>query len=188
MVKMNEGKEKDGSEDKKTEGSCKSQFIGNGCIEALNFRINEEEFTSRLYLAMSIWFKINGYKGFAKFWGEWAQEELVHASWAREYLLDLDVIPETRPIREVKSSYTDLQDVISETLKAEIEVTDQCNKLALRAHNKPDYMLATLAAKYVNEQREEINKITNILTKVKKFGDNKTALLELDEQIGEREF
>jgi len=180
-----DNKEKD---EKETEGeSCKDKFIGNGCIEALNYRINEEEFTSRLYHAMSIWLKLNGYNGFSKFWSEWAKEELTHASWAREYLLDVDVMPETRPIKEVENTYKSLQDVVEKTLEAEIKVTDQCNKLALRAHNKPDYMLATLAGKYLKEQRDEINKITNILTKVKEFGDNKAALLELDEQIGEGE-
>lgn len=168
------------------EGECKSQFIGNGCIEALNFRINEEEKASRLYLAMSTWLKNKGYIGFAKFWEEWAEEELEHAGWAKEYLLDLDVLPETRDVTGVEFKFESLKDVVEKTLEAEIEITKQCNKLAMRANSKPDYMLATLASKYMDEQKEEINKITNILTEVKEFGEDKVGLLALDKQIYKR--
>ena len=165
----------------------KSQFICNKGIELLNYRINEEEFTSRLYKSMAIWFKSKSYNGFAKFWKDWADEELVHASWACHYLLDLDIKPDVRPLKEVKNVYESVEDVIRTTLEAEIEVTNQCKELASFAKEKEDFMLLNLAMKYLKEQQEEINKITNILAKVNSFGKSEIVLLELDEQFLENE-
>jgi ferritin len=132
---------------------------------------------------MAVWLRFKGYNGFAKYWNEWAEEELIHASWASEYLLDLDVKPEIRPLKEVDNEFESVKDIVEKTLKAEIEITDQCNELGKRADEKPDYMLKNLASIYLDEQQEEINKVTNLLSLLEAFGDSKVALLELDKKM-----
>jgi len=47
--------------------------------EALNRQINEEAFSSYLYLSMSAWFESQNLKGFANWMKVQAQEEAVHA-------------------------------------------------------------------------------------------------------------
>ena len=159
----------------------KNVFICDKGIELLNYRINEEEFASRLYKSMSIWFKSRSYNGFAKFWSEWAKEELIHASWACEYLLDLDVKPTVLPIREVTNDFEDIKSIVALTLESEIDIKNQCKELAKFANEKGDFMLLNLAQGYLAEQQEEINKITNILAKLKSFGNSDIVIMELDE-------
>lgn len=161
------------------------RFITKDSIELLNKRILSEEHAGRLYRSMAIWFKYNGYNGFHKFWAKWADEENIHASWAREYLLDLDVLPEIRDIVGITCKFESIKDIVNQTLQAEIDITKECNELALHAVEVKDHMLINLAHKYTDEQQEEINKITNILTKVKLYGGDKLAIMELDEKIGE---
>ena len=53
---------------------------GNGIIPEkivtlLNYRINQEELSSRLYLAMSEWLEIAGFLGASKLWGSYSDEE-----------------------------------------------------------------------------------------------------------------
>jgi len=160
-------------------------LISEGCIQALNKRINEEEKASRLYHAMAVWFNANGYKGFAAFWKKWSQEELIHASWACSFLLDVNIKPELEEIPKVKTDYENIEDVLNVTFKAEMDITEQCNELAIMADEKKNYMLLDLAIKYIKEQQEEINKIGNLLAKVKAFGTSQVAMMELDEQLYE---
>ena len=183
---MVENKEENKEEIKKEDKQV-SQFIGNGCIEALNFRMNEEEHASRLYKSMAIWFRHKGYNGFAKYWHSWSLEELDHASWACEYLLDLSIKPEVRELKAVENNFDSVKDILEQTLEAEVEITKQCKKLAERANDKPDHMLFNLAQRYLSEQQEEINKITNILSKLEAFGEDGIVLMELDEQMYEDE-
>ena len=174
-----------GSENKIEEGN---KFISNEFIEALNFRINEEEYASRLYKSMAIWFRFKGYDGFAKYWMDWSSEELDHASWACYYLLDVDVKPEVRPLKEVDNDFDSVTDIVEKTLEEEKKITDQCNDLARMALEKKDLMLSNLAQQYLAEQQEEINKVTNLLSKLKAFGNSGAVLMEIDEQMKEGEF
>ncbi len=174
-----------GRKDNEEADKALSEFISNESIELLNFRINKEEYASRLYHSMAIWLKANGYEGFAKFWSLWSKEELTHANWAVKYLLDLNVAPETKVIDPVKNNFESLKEVIYLTLTAEKEITKECNDLAVHCAEEKDFMLMVLAQKYTNEQREEINKITNIISQAKIYGCSTAMIMELDEKLGE---
>ena len=63
--------------------------ISENLIKILNYRIVQEEFSSRLYKAMAIWLDFKGFNGAAKLWNTYSEEELKHANWAYEYLLDI---------------------------------------------------------------------------------------------------
>lgn len=160
------------------------KFIGPVCTELLNERILSEEHASRLYKSMAIWFKFKGYNGFHSFWCEWSEEELEHASWAREYLLDLNVLPETGVVIEVPNKFDNVKDIVEKTLEAEIAITKECNRLAKHAAEKGDHMLIGLAHRYMSEQQEEINKITNILSQLEVYGDDKLSIMALDKKLG----
>jgi hypothetical protein len=46
----------------------RNPMIDDSCISFLNYRVQQEEYSSRIYLAMSMWLNNNGYLNAAKTW------------------------------------------------------------------------------------------------------------------------
>jgi len=167
----------------KSEINTNANFLSSRIIELLNFRINQEEESSRLYKAMSIWLDDKGYFNAAKLWQKYSDEELKHAEWAREHILSFNIRPETRPINPVLNEFTGLDDIIYKTVEHEVVVTNQCKELAKVSQEEGDTLTYTLAHKYCAEQVEELNKVYNLQNLLEVYGSDKLALALLDHQL-----
>jgi len=154
------------------------------CIDILTFRIEQEEASSRLYHAMALWLNDKGYVGAAKAWQKDADDEMVHASWAKDFLLDLGICPKLRAIAEPPHEFTGLPDIIRKTYEHEIGVTQQCNDLANFAYLNGNHLLYQLAMKYLTEQQEELGKAQTYLDKLQTFGESEVALKLFDNELG----
>ena len=162
----------------------KNPFATDSVIKILNYRIEQEEASSRLYHAMSIWLNNNGFMGAAKAWQTDADGEMEHAQWAKEYLLDMGVQPEIPALPKPVQSFTGLCDIIKQSYKHEVLVTEQCNELAKQAFKNSDHLLYQLANKFLKEQQEELGKVQTLLDKLSAFGEDKVALRLLDNELG----
>lgn len=161
-------------------------FIKEKLIEFLNYRIEQEGYSSRLYRAMAIYLDYVGYAGAAKRWKQYSDEERVHEEWAIQFLLDLDIKPKLPALKEPPCEYKGgLPEIIKMSMDHEIEVTNQCNEMAKVAMKEGDFMLMEFAQKYLTEQREEIAKISYLVDVLETFGTSKEALRLLDIQLGE---
>lgn len=179
----------------KTEGNSKSSeipkpvskdhnpLISEECIDYLNYRIQQEEYSSRIYLSMSMWLDNNGYVNAAKIWKKYSTEEMSHADWARQFLLDLGVQPSTPQLNAPTQNYSGLPEVIYTSYDHEIEITTQIKTLASSAINKGDHMLYELTLKYLKEQVEEHGKMQNWVDQLKAFGEDKIAMRLLDHEM-----
>ena len=154
------------------------------CVDILTFRIQQEEASSRLYHAMSLWLNDKGYVGASKAWQKDADDELVHASWAKDFLLDMGVQPKLLAIEEPVQTFTGLPDIIRQTFAHEVKVTQQCNDLALYAWTNGNHLLHQLAIKYMTEQQEELGKAQTLMDKLKAFGESEIAMKLLDTELG----
>lgn len=152
--------------------------------DLINYRIQEEEKSSRLYFYMSKWLAFNGFSGASKLWDKYSSEELNHASWAYSYLEDLNILPCVDSIEKPDVEISSLQDVINKSLEHEILITKQCNDLAKAALAANDFMTLELAQKYLKEQVEEIAKTTYWVDRLSAFGDEPAALRLLDDEMG----
>jgi len=161
----------------------KSNMISKKTIDLLQFRIQEEEQSSRIYLSMSQWLENEGYINSAKLWKKYSDEENIHAGWARKYLLSFGVLPNTPMLKKVNGSYKGFPDIIRKSFKHEIEITKQIQELANYALKIKDNMLYALSEKYLNEQVEEHDKMQNLMDQLKSFGTNKTAMRLLDSSL-----
>lgn len=155
-------------------------------VDALNYRIVEEEKSARLYDAMSAWLCNNGYLGAGALWKDYAKEEWAHAEWSRGYLIGLGVQPKYQTIPEVKNTYTSLPAIIKESLAHEVEITQQCNDLSKTAMQKADFLLLELSSRYMKEQHEEVAKILDWEDQLKAFGTEGAALRLLDTEMGKK--
>lgn len=153
------------------------------CIDILNFRIEQEELSSRLYHSMSMWLNNAGYINAAAKWQKDADDEMEHASWAKDFLLDMGVNPKIPALNEPKRDFTGFPDIIKETYAHEVLVTKQCNDLANFAMKAGNHLLYQLAFKYMKEQQEEIGRSNELLSKLETFGEDKIALKLLDNEF-----
>ncbi len=160
-------------------------MIDESCIKNLQFRIQQEEESSRLYLSMSMWLNNEGYMGAAKLWKKYADEELTHADWAREYLLAMGVTPVVPALSAQPTTFSGLPQIIKDSYEHEITITKQIKVMATTALKDGDHMLYELCLRYLKEQVEEHDKTQTWVDKLSAFGEDKIALRMLDEEMGE---
>ena len=176
-------KKPDGTVTKEPVIKGKNILISDSAITALNYRVQQEELSSRIYKAMSMWLNNNGYIGAAKLWLKYSDEELTHSDWAREYLLAMGVQPTTPKLDAPTQNFTGLPEIIQLSYEHEIVVTKQCKQLAADSFKEGDHMLYQLALKYVKEQVEEHEKMQNWVDRLTAFGEDKLAMRFLDEEM-----
>lgn len=162
----------------------RNPFATQTVIDILNMRIEQEEYSSRIYHSMSMWLNDNGYMGAAKQWQKDADGEMEHANWAKEYLLDMGVQPKIPALKEPPQTFAGLPDIIKQSYAHEIDITNQCNSLANKALSTSDNLLYQLANKFLQEQQEELGKVQTLLDKLEAFGEDKIALRLLDNELG----
>lgn len=159
-------------------------MIINPTIEnLLNFRIEQEEMSARLYISMSKWLTYNGLFGAASLWEMYAKEELKHAQWACKFLEDLGNLPKVPALGAPVCDFKGLCEIVELSLAHEELITKQCNELAKASLEAGDFNTFQLAQKYNNEQVEEIAKMTYWSDRIEQFGESEIALRMLDEEM-----
>ena len=161
----------------------KNPFASESVIKILNYRIEQEEISSRLYESMSLWLNDNGFLGASKKWKKDSLDELDHAQWAKDYLLDMGIQPTLPLLPKPEQSFTGLPDIIRKSYDHEIMVTQQCNELAKEGMRTSDHLLYQLANKFLQEQQEEIGRLQTLKDKLAAFGEDKIALRLLDNEL-----
>lgn len=163
--------------------SGKNPLIDDSCISFLNYRVQQEDYSSRFYLAMSLWLNNNGYLNAAKLWKKYSDEERGHADIARDYLLNMGVQPATAVLDQPAEVYGGLPDIIRKSYDHEIDITNQCSDLATHAMKDGSHMLYELALHYLREQNEEHGKMQDLVDQLTAFGEDKIAMRLLDHEI-----
>jgi len=166
--------------------STKNPMISQTIIDLLNYRVEQEEYSARIYLAMSMWLDNVGYMGAAKLWRKYSNEEMGHADIARSYLLDLGVQPNTPALKSPQQTFKGLPEIIQLSYDHEIEVTRQIKDFASKAFKEGDFMVFTLTQKYLEEQVEEHGKTQLWLDRLNLFGSDQINLREMDEEMGDK--
>jgi ferritin len=155
-------------------------LISEHCVDYLNYRIQQEEYSSRIYMSMSMWLNNKGYVGGAALWRKYSDEEMVHAEWSRTYLLSFGIQPVTPRLDQPQQDYSGLPEIIELSYEHEIEVSFQIKKMADESFKMGDHMLYELALRFSKEQVEEHDKMQNWMDQLDAFGTDKLALRLLD--------
>jgi ferritin len=161
----------------------KNPFATKGVIKILNFRIQAEESSSRLYQGMSLWLNDNGFMGAAATWLKDSEDEMAHALWAKTYLLDMGIQPTLPALKMPPQTFGGLPEIIRKSYEHEVLVTEQVNSLAIEGQKTGDHLLYQLAIKYMEEQQEELGRLQTLLDKLDAFGEDKIAMRLLDNEL-----
>lgn len=139
------------------------QLLSKEAINDLNFRINSEEFSSRLYHDMSLWFDDKGYINLAKLYAKYSDEEMSHAKFAKDFLLSYNLKPTLKPLQSPEAEYKDCSEVLEATKNHEILITNECQDLSRNALRRGEMTLFVLGQKYCSEQIEELKKSFDLI-------------------------
>lgn len=150
----------------------------------LNYRIEQEEYSSRIYLAMSMWLNDKGYTGAAGLWKKYSNEELAHAEKAKDMLLAFGIQPDTPALAKPPQTFTGLPEIIRKSYDHEMDITNQCQELAKAGMLEGNMMVMELGLWYSKEQVEELDKMQTFLDKLEAFGEDKVAMRFLDNEMG----
>lgn len=152
-------------------------------INLLNYRIQQEELSSRIYEQMALWLDNKGFKNFGALYYKYASEEMNHAKWAKDYLLSYGIEPELKALTAPDLDYSTFKQIAELTLQHEQEITKQCNELAKVSNELSCYTCFDLALKYCKEQVEELDKAQTLIDQLNTFGDSKESLLILEHNL-----
>jgi ferritin len=156
--------------------------------KAFSEQINKEYFSAFLYLVMSNWLNEHGLKGAAKWTYVQYQEELAHAQNLFHYLQYRDVAATFKTIADPSNNWDNELAVFKHVLAHEKLVTEMIGNLATLAMKVNDHAAYIFLQWYVSEQVEEEGNATDIIQKLTIAGDNGSALLNIDTQLGARVF
>lgn len=154
--------------------------------DALNKQINEELFSSYLYLSMAAYFESTNLKGMARWMRFQAQEELGHAMKFIDYVNERDGRVLLATINEPKTGWEGPADVFRDVYEHECHITALINELADLALTEKDHATGTLLQWFITEQVEEEAAAQDVLGKLKLVGDNGVAIFMLDAELGQR--
>ena len=158
-------------------------LIDESCTSHLNYRVQQEEYSARIYMAMSMWLNNKGYVNAAAVWRTYSDEEMKHADIARTYLLSFGIQPVTPRLDQPKQNFSGLPEIIKLSFDHEVVVSKQIKDMANHALADGDHMLYELCLAYLKEQVEEHNKMQNWVDQLEAFGTDKIAMRLLDHEM-----
>lgn len=139
---------------------------------ALNAQIGNEFGASLEYLQIASYFETNDMLKFAQIFFAQADEERFHAMKLLHYVLDAGGEVDIPAISKPKKTFESAADAVQTALTWEETVTKQINNLMDIAQDERDHISQEFLRWFVNEQLEEISKMSTILNIIKRSGDN----------------
>jgi ferritin len=148
--------------------------------EALNGQVGYEFAASQQYIAIAVYYECENLPQLAAHFYRQAVEERNHAMMMVQYLLDADedvVIP---GVEAPQTSFADVVAPVALALEQEKRVTGQIVDLVKLARNEGELVGEQFLHWFLQEQREEVASMTELLAVVERGKDN---LLSVEETL-----
>lgn len=160
--------------------------LKNSIEKALNRQVNQEMAAAYAYLAASAWFESENLSGFSHWMEMQRQEELGHAQRLIEYLHDRGGKLELEAVAKPKSDFETIMAVFQEALTNEENNTRSIHDLYQLSVDEKDYATQSFLKWFIDEQVEEESTMHDMIGLLEHAGDDRSALLVLNEQVGKR--
>ena len=154
----------------------------------LNSQINKEFYSAYLYLAMSAYFDEIGLYGFSNWTKVQAREEVDHGMILFDYIIERDGTVKLTQMEAPDKYFQNPVHVFEKILEHEKYVTESINCVASMSEDECDLATRHFINWYISEQVEEEANARDVITKLKMFGDEKSSLFHLDQELGKREY
>ena len=152
------------------------KLISDDIESFLNKAIQHERTNVQLYAAMYSWLVENGFNNAGKVMLKWSDEEMGHSHKVEEYIDDRNgciVIP---ALEKPVSKYKDIMEVLMAIFDREVATEDLYKVLQTKALREGDHPTHTFATWFINEQKEEIVKIRELIDYANLIGNSNPML------------
>jgi ferritin len=147
---------------------------------ALNEQIGNEFAAHQQYIAVAVYYDSQSLPQLAAHFYRQAVEERNHAMMMVQYLLDADESVVTPGIEAPQTEFPDVVAPVSLALAQEKRVTDQIIELVKQARDEGELVGEQFLHWFLQEQREEVASMTELLAVVDRGKDN---LLNVEEYL-----
>lgn len=141
---------------------------------------NKEFHSERLYIAMEYYFKSLDLNNYARLFNEYAAEEREHAYKMLEFLDEHNCSTDLSAIEEVQTKYSSPKDVFEKAYAHEVQVTKAITDIYKTAIKENDIAAQQFLDAFIEEQREEEDKMLTRLNRLNLAGNDMSAILLLD--------
>jgi ferritin len=155
--------------------------------DGLNDQINNEFYSSYLYLSMAAYCESINLTGFGHWLRVQSQEEYSHAMRLFDFVLNRGGRVMLKPIAQPQLEFHSPMDVMQQTHQHELEVTGLIHQLYSMAVQEGDYATQVHLQPLITEQVEEEKITTDIVAHLKMIGSRSDALLLLDRELANRQ-
>ena len=154
--------------------------------DALNDQLAREFYASYLYLSMSAYCTASSLPGFARWMLLQSKEETGHAMKIFQYLEDRSARVKLGAIDQPPRDFKSALEVAQQVRRHEQKVTQEIDRLYEIAVKEKEYATQIFLEWFLTEQVEEEKNSTQLVEQLEMIGDNKSALLLLDRELGAR--
>jgi len=163
-------------------------MIDGKMLKELNQQINEELYSSYIYLAMAADLENKGFKGMATWMRVQAREEDVHAQIFYNYITERGGKVELEAIEKPPTTWKDPLDIFKGAYAHEQHITGRINHMVGVAREVNDNASLQMLQWFVEEQVEEEANASEAVQQLEIAGSNGHAQLMLDREMGSRVF
>lgn len=156
--------------------------------EALNNQINEEFYSSYLYLSMAAHFDSINLKGFANWMRVQVQEENFHATRFFDYVLSRQGKVTLKTIEAPANTWKSPLAIFEAAYAHEQKISGLINKLAAIAQSENDFATGVLLQWFITEQVEEESNVDSVVQQLKLIDKDTSGLFMLDRELATRVF
>ena len=154
--------------------------------DALNQQINAELYSEYLYLSMAAYFESEGLPGFASWMRAQADEEHSHAMRIYDYVVERDGRVELDSIDGPQTEWDGPAEAFQAAYDHEVKISGMIDDLVALAREENDNATENMLQWFVAEQVEEEATAQGILDKLELVGDDGSALMMMDQDLGQR--
>jgi bacterioferritin B len=147
-------------------------------LDGLNAQVGHEFGASLQYLGIAGYFKSENLAMLAGLFFEQAEEEKEHALKFVHYILDTGSRLSIPVIPEAKFDFNSAEEAVAAALYWEVDVTGQIHQLMDLAHSQHDYLSQSFLKWFVDEQLEEVTKMEQLLSVVRRAGERNLLMVE----------
>jgi bacterioferritin B len=146
--------------------------------QALNEQVGREFAASQQYVAIAAYYDSETLPQLAGHFYRQAVEERNHAMMIVQYLLDADERVAIPGVEAPRSEFADPVAPVELALDQERQVTAQIVELAKLAREEDDLVGEQFLNWFLEEQREEVSSMSDLLNVVRRAGDTNILLVE----------
>ena len=146
--------------------------------EALNEQVARELAASQQYVAIAVHYDIETLPQLAAHFYRQAVEERNHAMMMVQYLLDADEPVVVPGVEAPRSEFADAAAPVQLALEQEKAVTEQIGALLKLAREEGDFVAEQFLGWFLQEQREEVASMSELLAVVQRARESNVLLAE----------